>query len=155
MEEFGKEGKIAWVYRHFPLRSLTNGPDDILESKPDIASECVASIGGEEKFWSFVEIMMLESPSPITDEFLKQTVLDLGIPENDFNICMVSGKFNAKIERDINDGLAIYEFDPDFGTPYNIIVTKTGIQMELSGSQTYSDLKELIINITFPTELEV
>jgi len=42
------EGRVAWVYRHFPLDSIH--PD----ARPAaIASECIAKLGGEEAFWQF------------------------------------------------------------------------------------------------------
>lgn len=155
MNDYGKTGQIAWVYRQFPLESLSDGIENIKENKPAIASECVASLGGNIAFWDFIHTTMLEAPSPVSDEFLLQTAMSLGIDESEYNICILSGRFNTRIERDINDGLAIYEFDPDFVTPYNIIVTKTGIQTEISGSQPYSTIKEMIENLSFPVKLEV
>ncbi len=48
MREYGAEGQVAWVYRHFPL---TKHP----QAEPDAeAAECVASLGGETAFWDFI-----------------------------------------------------------------------------------------------------
>lgn len=50
MNTYGKEGKVAWVYRHFPLTQLH--PDAANKAE---ASECVAELGGNDKFWEFVD----------------------------------------------------------------------------------------------------
>jgi protein-disulfide isomerase len=41
---------IKWVYRHYPLDSLHPDARELA-----IASECVASLGGNEKFWQFTD----------------------------------------------------------------------------------------------------
>lgn len=153
MNDYGKKGQIAWVYRHFPLKSLIGGVENITEDKPSIAAECVADLAGNDKFFEFISIIMSDAPLPVSDEFLKENAVNLGVDEEDYSFCISSGKFNTEIERDIQDGLAIYEFDSDFGTPYNIIVTKTGIQKEIPGLQPYSVLKEIVENFSFPAKL--
>lgn len=50
MKTYGKDGKVAWVYRHLPLTQLH--PD--AKNKAE-ASECVTEIGGKDKFWAFVD----------------------------------------------------------------------------------------------------
>lgn len=50
MEEYGKQGKVAWVFRHFPLEQLH--PDAPRKAQ---ASECVAELGGQQAFWTFVD----------------------------------------------------------------------------------------------------
>src|SRR6185436_7093141 len=44
MNEYGKDGKVAWVYRHFPIDSLH--PKARKEAE---ATECAAELGGESK----------------------------------------------------------------------------------------------------------
>jgi protein-disulfide isomerase len=50
MKTYGDSGKVAWVYRHFPLTQLH--PDAANKAE---ASECVAELGGNDKFWAFVD----------------------------------------------------------------------------------------------------
>lgn len=44
------QGKVAWIYRHFPLESIHPTARPLAE-----ASECAASIGGNDKFWEFID----------------------------------------------------------------------------------------------------
>ena len=43
--EYGKTGKVAWVYRHFPLDQLHSKARKEAE-----ATECAAELGGNDKF---------------------------------------------------------------------------------------------------------
>lgn len=52
MDSYGKDGKVAWVMRHFPLTQLH--PDAFNKAE---ASECVAELGGNDKFWKFVDTL--------------------------------------------------------------------------------------------------
>jgi hypothetical protein len=58
--------------------------------------------------------------------------------------CLKNTDVLEKIESDIADGKLIYENDPDFGTPYSFVVTKTGIQTKIIGAQPLSKIKELV-----------
>src|SRR3989344_3672208 len=48
MEEYGKDGTLAWVYRHFPLDSHKTA------ALQAVASECVANLKDEQAFWDFL-----------------------------------------------------------------------------------------------------
>ena len=50
IEEYGKDSRVAWVYRHFPLDSLHSRARKEAE-----ASECAAELGGNEKFWAYID----------------------------------------------------------------------------------------------------
>jgi protein-disulfide isomerase len=52
MAQYGESGDVNWTYRHFPLDQIHP------QARPlAIASECVAELGGNEKFWEFSNIM--------------------------------------------------------------------------------------------------
>lgn len=44
--------KVVWVYRHFPIVQLH--PDSFNKSH---ATECVAELGGNEKFWQYLKLL--------------------------------------------------------------------------------------------------
>jgi protein-disulfide isomerase len=44
------DGRVAWVYRHFPLTQLHPQARDV-----SIAAECAAELGGNDAFWEFTD----------------------------------------------------------------------------------------------------
>ncbi|HMP67192.1 MAG TPA: thioredoxin domain-containing protein [Candidatus Paceibacterota bacterium] len=141
--ENAKNGSFAWVYRNFSADEAI-GNKNSLSMKTAIMSECVNEIGGPTKFWNFLSDVYTQTPINFTESDVKKIVENSGINMSEFEKCISSGKFNDKIQRNIDDGLAIYEQDGDFGTPYNILITRDGRKLVLPGPQNYSLLDELI-----------
>lgn len=50
INEVGKDGTVAWVYRHFPIPQLH--PKALKQSE---ALECAARLGGNEMFWKYTD----------------------------------------------------------------------------------------------------
>lgn len=42
-------GKVAWVYRHLPLKMHENAEEKA------VASECVSELGGNDAFWKYID----------------------------------------------------------------------------------------------------
>lgn len=61
MNEYGKQGKVAWVYRHFPLDSIHSKARHEAE-----AMECAGEIGGNTKFWEYLN--KLEEITPANNQ---------------------------------------------------------------------------------------
>jgi protein-disulfide isomerase len=57
MAEYGKDNRVAWVYRHVPLESLHSRARYEAE-----ATECAAKIGGNDAFWKYLETLERISP---------------------------------------------------------------------------------------------
>jgi|SRR6185436_4627347 len=51
-------GKVAWVYRHFPLDSIH--PKTRKEAE---ATECAAELGGNEVFWAYLDKIFENTPA--------------------------------------------------------------------------------------------
>ena len=47
------QGKVRWVYRHFPLGFHNPGAQKQAE-----ASECIGQIGGVETFWQYIDTLL-------------------------------------------------------------------------------------------------
>src|SRR3546814_15691189 len=58
MEAYGQDGKVAWVYRHFPIDSIHSKA-----RKEAQASECAAELGGNDAFWAYAETPFDVTPS--------------------------------------------------------------------------------------------
>ncbi len=146
VEQYIKTGKIAWVYRHFPLNK-PNADGFILHKnagKEAEAIECAGSLGGGEKFWAYIDRIYEITPSVTneTPEGLDQAELPkiaeyIGLDKDKFIGCLNSGKFSAKVEADyisgVNAGIQ--------GTPYSILITKTGKSVNINGAYPFATLK--------------
>lgn len=55
MDDYGVTGKVAWVYRQFPLAQLHPNAPRISE-----AAYCVGELGGDEAFWTFSDLVFSE-----------------------------------------------------------------------------------------------
>jgi len=138
MDTYGKDGKVAWVYRHFPIDQLHSKARKQAE-----ATECAADQGGNDKFWAFTNRLYEVTPSNngLQDSQLPIIAKDVGLDVNTFNTCLSSGKFSAKVEADYQDALKAGAR----GTPYSLIITKKdGTKIPINGAQPYDSLKSTI-----------
>jgi protein-disulfide isomerase len=129
-------GKIAWVYRHFPLDSLH--PKARNEAK---ASECVASIGGNDAFWKYIDMIFTNTPSNngLDEALLPVFASKIGIDKKAFASCLASDQFDATVEAQYQDGVNAGVL----GTPHSIIILKDGTQIPIKGANTESLNKTL------------
>lgn len=140
MAEYKDGGKVAWVYRHFPLDQIH--PDARPASE---ASECVAELAGKDSFWEYSKLLFANAPSSLSKENLVKNAISLGVDEGAFNSCVASGKHKDEVEQDYQSGLELARNDKNFGTPYSVVVSKKdGTQITIPGAQSYAVIKQLI-----------
>lgn len=129
--------KVAWVYRHSPLVQLH--PKAFNQAH---ATECVAELGGEEKFWQYLD--MLYSRTPSGNQFdLNNLVVyaeEIGINKEAFNACQSSMKYKDKINSQIEQAFAA----GGQGTPHSIIVAQDGSLTPILGAQPFEVVKGTI-----------
>ncbi|MBI5457010.1 thioredoxin domain-containing protein [Candidatus Kaiserbacteria bacterium] len=136
VQEYGAD--VAWVYRHFPLDALHSKA-----RKEAVASECAAELGGNDAFWKYVDRWFELSPSNDQTDIgtvLPQIAREIGLEESKFSACLTSGKYDAHIEENVQNAMAT----GGSGTPWSIVVTKSGKKYPLSGAQPYENVKQLI-----------
>lgn len=131
--------KIAWVYRHFPLDMHKKARTEA------VATECVASLAGNDAFWQFLDSIFATTTSNDGLDLSLLPVLaeKVGVNSNDFNNCLAQNNFDALIEEHIKDGTRAGLQ----GTPYSVIVTKDGSYYPISGAneaQLNSTLEALL-----------
>ena len=57
MAEYSPSGKVAWVYRHFPLDSLHQ------KARTEaVALECASELGGNDAFWRYADRLFEITP---------------------------------------------------------------------------------------------
>lgn len=121
-------GEVNHVFRHFPL-----GFHDPLATQQALASECVADLGGNEKFWQYHDRIFETTESNIGMEASELTALakEVGVNVNEFQACLDSEKFLAEVQADMKSGADAGVT----GTPGNIIRNnKTGEVRFLPGA---------------------
>lgn len=137
MNEYGNSGKVAWVYRHFPIDSLHKKARKEAE-----ASECAAELGGQEKFWQYINKIYEITPSNdgLDASQLPKIAGDIGLDVVAFNSCLSSGRHAAKVEADYQDAVK----SGGRGTPHSILVAKDGTKTIIQGAQPYENIKNVI-----------
>ena len=139
MSEYGESGKVAWVYRHFPLDQIHK------DARPSAeASECVAELNGNDAFWEYMGKLFENTPESLSTENLIANAIAVGVDEAAFNECVESGRHADTVDAMYQDGLGAAEADPQFGTPYSIVMKKDGTQVVIPGAQPYSVVKQVI-----------
>ncbi len=149
LDQYGPSGKVAWVYRSFPLdKPDLNGnalhPNAGHESQ---ALECVASLGGNDKFWAFEKKIYEENSTGaqgLDQKKLPIFAKEIGINVDAFNKCLSDGQFKETVEASflsgVNAGVA--------GTPSSFIVLNTPISTK---NQKFMD--EAMIQYGIPREI--
>lgn len=131
-------GKVRWVYRHFPLVEIHSKAP-----KEAAASECAAELGGNDAFWKFADRFFELTPSnnkTDIDTVLPRVARDIGLDAARFASCLASGRHARRVEEDRQNALAT----GGRGTPWSIIVSKSGKTYPLSGAQPYAAVKQLV-----------
>lgn len=139
MAEYGTDGKVAWVYRHFPLQQLHPNAPQLAA-----ASECVAELGGNEAFWTFSDLIFDERGTNEQTDIsrLPEFAVAAGVDEDAFKLCYDNGKYHAQIEDDLQAAIAA----GGRGTPHTIVMVGDQ-QGEISGAQPYQAVKQIIENL--------
>ena len=137
MNEYGKGGKVAWVYRHFPLDQLHSKA-----RKEAVALECANEQGGNDKFWSYADRLYEITPAinGLDPAELPKIAQFVGLDTAKFNTCLASTKYDKHIEDEVQNAQAT----GGNGTPWSIVVGKDGKKYPLSGAQPLSAVKQLI-----------
>lgn len=132
------DGKVAWVYRHFPLDSIHSKA-----RSEAVAVECANELGGNDVFWRYVDRFFELTPSNDQTDVkivFPQIAREIGLDVNEFNSCLTSGKYDKHIQDNLDNAIAT----GGNGTPWSIIVTGSGKKYPLSGAQPYETVKQLI-----------
>ncbi len=130
MQEFS--GQVAWVYRHFPLSFHQNA------EKEAEAAECVGKLGGNDKFWAYVNKIFERTTSNGTGfalDKLGPLAAEVGVSQGKFQSCLDSGEFTAHVQQDEQEGTA---FGVN-GTPTTFV---NGQPVE--GAVPYEQLKQVV-----------
>lgn len=91
------EGKIRFVYRHFPLSSIHPFAQKAAE-----ASECA---GDQGKFWEYHDTLF-DNQSALDTASLKSYAGNLGLNQSQFDNCLDSDKYASLVNKHLQEGQA-------------------------------------------------
>lgn len=146
MDEYGSDGQVGWVYRHFPLTNLHPNAFKIA-----MASECVTELGGNDAFWKFSDLVFDErgtnEPTNINrlTEFAMSASSD--IDARAFETCLESNKYEEQVGYDVQEAINA----GGQGTPHTIVLVGDQ-QGVINGAQPYEVVKNIVEGLV--TQLE-
>ncbi len=137
MSEYAEGGKIAWVYRHFPVINIHPYAAEHAE-----AAECVAELGGNSLFFSFIDI--LQQTAPGNNEFhpdgYRSVVESLGLSVEAFEECQKSNLHVEHVTLDFENAVDA----GGEGAPYTVMLVKGSASIPITGALPYETMKEII-----------
>ncbi len=128
------DGKVAWVYRHFPIVQLhTKAP------KESEATECANELGGNQVFWNYLDKLFetTESNNTLDANQLPVIAKQVGLDETAFNACLSSGKYTEFIKKSVEEAIKAGAL----GTPYSVIIAKDGRMVVINGAEPLASVK--------------
>jgi len=153
VEEFGADGEVAWVYRHFPLAQLHRKAPKEAE-----AFECAAKQGGNNSFWDYANLLFEITPSNDGLDIgvynpgnnaegtnagaLSEIAESIGLNVEKFEACLASGEMAGRVQADFDEVTAA----GGRGTPHSFVLVD-GEQIPVEGAQPLSVMGGLIETI--------
>lgn len=139
MDEYGVNGKVAWVYRQFPISQLHPNAPRISE-----AALCVGEVAGNDAFWKFTDLIFEErqvnEPTNVTK--LPEYAVQSGAEEKAFMSCLEGGKMRDKVSASYTEAASA----GINGTPHSFVMIGNQ-QAPIEGAQSYEVVKQIIDNL--------
>ena len=141
MNDYEKGGKVAWVYRHFPLDQIHSKA-----RKEAQAAECAAQLGGNKAFWAYADRLFEIAPSNNRLDLaqLPKVAQETGLDQAKFETCLEGdqrgGNFATHIEANLQDAMA----SGGTGTPYSLVINSKGQIFPINAAQPYEAVKAII-----------
>jgi len=137
MTEYADGGKVAWVYRHFPLTE--QHPNAAMNA---LAAECAGSLSVPTTFFRFIDAMQATAPAQNQynpagyPTLLKQ----FGIDQTAFEKCITDAAFDKKISADYANALDA----GGMGSPFVILLTPGAKPVPINGALPYKAMKKIV-----------
>ncbi len=142
INDYGASGKVAWVYRNFPIVALH--PNAFRHAE---AAECIAQVAGNAAYWKFADSLFTNQPTdPVRYGQLAQAA---GVDSFALSNCLANASttVDARINADEKNALDIGAL----GTPYSIIIAPDLSPIILPGATSYANLKSSLDSILATT----
>lgn len=154
MENYGKDGQLAWVYRHFPRDAIVQG-DESLSLQTALITNCILKDYGNYKVLEFLNNVYEKLPLNYSMTQLEELMELLEINKNSISKCTKTKAITNKIDSDMQDVLRIIEEGENVVTPFIVVIDKNGEKNYIPGSQPYMIYEHIIESSSFPRTLEI
>lgn len=137
MTEYGTDGKVAWVYRHFPI--LAAHPYAASHAS---AAECAASLGTPDTFWGFMDALAAQAPGPtqFDPRNYDGIATSLNISYKSLTDCIAKGTFEKRVQDDYTNAI----LSGGSGAPYIVLTVKGQKPIPISGALPYTSMKQVL-----------
>lgn len=139
MQYYGASGKVAWVYRPFPLAQIHSKAPKEAE-----AAECAAEQAGDTGYFKYIDKLYSVTPSENNLDLAQLPIIaqQVGLNVDSFNQCLASGKYAKKVQNSYNEAIAA----GGQGTPF-ILIMVGDEAVTLQGAQPYDSMRAAIDTI--------
>ncbi|PJE64354.1 MAG: disulfide bond formation protein DsbA [Candidatus Ryanbacteria bacterium CG10_big_fil_rev_8_21_14_0_10_43_42] len=135
MDEYGKDGQVAWVYRHFPLSQIHPSANEAAQ-----ASECANELGGNDGFWAYIDEVFLRQDQGLSTSMLLAVAEDIGLDRPAFESCLSSGTYAESVQRSFEDARTA----GGTGTPYTVVVVDGDTFTPINGALPFAQVSSVI-----------
>jgi protein-disulfide isomerase len=106
--EYAADGRVAFVFRHFPLDAPYTRVVHATATEEAVASECVAQLGGNEAFFEFIDVIFATTNSDGRFDLgtLPSIAAGVGVDEAAFTTCYENEETKSLVTADFEDGRA-------------------------------------------------
>jgi protein-disulfide isomerase len=134
VEEY--DGQVSWVYRHLNTRLHRK----LLAEAT--AAECAGELAGNDGFWTMLNRIYATTPGNdgLDLDLLPQFATEMGLDLDAYTQCVDSGKYIEKVAQQTADAFAA----GGSGTPFSVIITPEGNQIQISGAQPINVWRQAI-----------
>lgn len=139
MDDYGVTGKVAWVYRQFPIAQLHPNSERVSQ-----AALCINELAGNDAFWEFSDLVFQERNvnEPTNISKLPEYAEKVGVKREDLVSCLESGRQATAVTASVAEGAAA----GIQGTPQSFVIV--GNQMAaIEGAQPYAVVKQTLDNL--------
>jgi protein-disulfide isomerase len=139
MSEYGVTGKVAWVYRQFPIAQLHPNSPRVSE-----AALCVGELGGNDAFWTFTDLVFEEREANEATNVARipDYVAAAGVDAAAHAECLSSGRMTEAVTDSVEDAFNLGAR----GTPYTVVMVGNQ-QAVINGAQSYDTVKSIVDNL--------
>lgn len=139
MDEYGATGKVAWVYRQFPIAQLHPNSPRVSE-----AALCAGELGGNDAFWAFTDLVFEEREDNEATNVARipDYAVEAGVDAAAHAECLSSGRMADRVMESTEDAFNIGAR----GTPYTVVMVGNQ-QAVINGAQSYETVKSIVDNL--------